>query len=153
MPDQRTVALEGEHGAGPEFRAAAIIAGWNGDELLAIDHEGGGKALRRGSEPGLPQGLSRLDVESPEGAVPVADKADAARRGHRAGEEGGTLLHGPDRLQVLHPIGAQTPQITVRRGCFEIADHVALRGHTDLHQGKDDRIVFGNIAGGWPVMA
>src|ERR1043165_10005120 len=70
---QRAIALKGEHAAGPDLRTAAIIAGWNGHELFAVDHEGCGKTLRGRAEPGRPQGLARLHVERPEGAVPVPD--------------------------------------------------------------------------------
>src|SRR5437016_319056 len=30
VPHQRAIALKGEHAAGPDLRAAAIIAGWDG---------------------------------------------------------------------------------------------------------------------------
>src|SRR5476649_2131050 len=82
---QRAIALESEHAAGPNLWAAAVIAGRNRHELLAADAEGRGETLRRRAQPGLPQGLAGLDVEGAEGAVPVADKADAAGRGDRTG--------------------------------------------------------------------
>src|SRR5690606_38087838 len=79
MSHHRAVTLEGEHAAGPDLRAAAIIAGGNSNELLAIDREGGREPGSGRAQTGLPQGLAGLDVESPERAVPIADETDTAR--------------------------------------------------------------------------
>ena len=86
MPHQRAIALEGEHAGGPDLRAAAVIAGGNGNELLAIDREGGGETGGGRAQPGLPQGLAGLDVEGRSDAVPIVDETDAARHGHRTGQ-------------------------------------------------------------------
>src|SRR4051812_27789513 len=100
-------------GRGHEARAAAAVAGRDGDVLASVDRERHGESLDRRAEARFPQDLAGLDVEGAEHAIEVADERDAARRGDRRGHERRALLVRPILFQSADVERAELPDVAV----------------------------------------
>src|ERR1700754_3693523 len=129
------------------FRAAALGAGRDRDELFAVHAEAYGIALDRGAQPRLPQGFASFGVHRAENTIIVAHERYPTRGRQDAGQEGHALLEGPDGAEIARAISRQAAHITVT--AWHLIDRLAAAAEEEagLAQWDQDQVIVGIEAG------